>query len=464
MPEIAEVARIVGFLKKHAVGKTIKNVMAQEDNIVFGKVGTSASAFQEALTGKKILDARQQGKYFWLVMDSPPHPLMHFGMAGWMKFSNDDSAHYRPAKPEEAEWPPKYWKFILQLKDSKNEVALVDARRLARVRLVDAAAEDMRKTTPLKENGPDPVIDKDILTVDWLGKKLRSKKVPVKALLLDQANVSGIGNWVGDEVMYQARLHPEQYSNTFSDEQIKRLHDAIMYVCDTAVEANGDSDAFPKDWLMKHRWGKGKKEAQSLPTGEKITFLKVGGRTSAIVPSVQKKTAAVAGDVSEGADEDNVEEDAKPKKGGRKKAKAVKKEEEEEEEDVEEAKPKKGSKRKAQATKEEEDVDEVEEEASVKPKRGRKNAKEVKAEVKEEDVDATEEKLPVRAKRGSKKAKVDVEEAEDKEVIEAEEIQPVKKRKTTATGTAKQKKAATTKEEVKGDDATAKRRSGRLSK
>ena len=379
------------------------------------------------------------------------------------KFSNDDSAHYRPAKPEEAEWPPKYWKFILQLKDSKNEVALVDARRLARVRLVDAAAEDMRKTTPLKENGPDPVIDKDILTVDWLSKKLRSKKVPVKALLLDQANVSGIGNWVGDEVMYQARLHPEQYSNTFSDEQIKRLHDAIMYVCDTAVEANGDSDAFPKDWLMKHRWGKGKKEAQTLPTGEKITFLKVGGRTSAIVPSVQKKTAAVAGDVSEGADEDDVKEDAKPKKGGRKKAKAVKKEEEEE--DVEDAKPKKGSKRKAQATKEEEeDVDEAKEEAPVKPKRGRKNAKEVKAEVKEEDVDATEEKLPVRAKRGSKKAKVDVEEAEDDEVVEAEETQPVKKRKTTANGTAKLKKATTTKEEVKGDDTTAKRRSGRLSK
>jgi formamidopyrimidine-DNA glycosylase len=73
----------------------------------------------------------------------------------------------------------------------------VDPRRLGRIRLVDVAAEEMRKTTPLKENGPDPVIDKDILTVEWLSTKLRSKKVPVKALLLDQANISGIGNWVG---------------------------------------------------------------------------------------------------------------------------------------------------------------------------------------------------------------------------------------------------------------------------
>jgi formamidopyrimidine-DNA glycosylase len=123
----------------------------------------------------------------WFVTSTHKHYTIHplTSYTRFQKFSNDESAYYRPTKPEEAEWPPKYWKFILQLKDSKNEVALVDARRLARVRLVDATAEDMRKTSPLKENGPDPVIDKDILTVDWLSKKLRSKKVPVKALLLE---------------------------------------------------------------------------------------------------------------------------------------------------------------------------------------------------------------------------------------------------------------------------------------
>lgn len=77
------------------------------------------------------------------------------------------------------------------------EAAYADSRRFGRIRLVDCAGEDIRKTTPLKENGPDPVIDKDILTAEWLEKKLRSKHVPVKALLLDQANISGIGNWVG---------------------------------------------------------------------------------------------------------------------------------------------------------------------------------------------------------------------------------------------------------------------------
>jgi len=188
----------VHYLRKHAVGRTIKAVKTQEDTIVYGKVGTSASEFEKAMKGKKILDAKQQGKYFWLEMDTAPHPLMHFGMSGWMKFSNDNTAYYRPAKAEEAEWPPKFWKFVLELEgEPKCEVAFVDARRLARVRLIDAKAEDLRKTSPLKENGPDPVLDPDILTVDWLAKKLRSKRVPVKALLLDQANISGIGNWVG---------------------------------------------------------------------------------------------------------------------------------------------------------------------------------------------------------------------------------------------------------------------------
>jgi formamidopyrimidine-DNA glycosylase len=132
--------------------------------------------------------------------------------------------------------------------------------------------------------------------------------------------------------MYQARLHPEQYSNTFSDTQVKQLHDAMMFVCKTAVEVNADSSKFPEDWLMKHRWGKGKKDGGKLPNGAKITFLKVGGRTSAVVPSVQKKTGAVAGDIVEGANGAEESKGAtKPEKAGKRKTKASKMEEDEEE-------------------------------------------------------------------------------------------------------------------------------------
>lgn len=62
---MCKVARIVHYLHKHLVGKTLAVVKAQHDENVYGKVGTSAAAFEKALKGKKILDAAQQGKYFW---------------------------------------------------------------------------------------------------------------------------------------------------------------------------------------------------------------------------------------------------------------------------------------------------------------------------------------------------------------------------------------------------------------
>lgn len=79
---LATVARIVYFIRKTLVGKTLSVVKAQDDANVFGKVGTSAAEFQAALTGKKVISAGQQGKYFWMIMSEPPHPVMHFGMTG----------------------------------------------------------------------------------------------------------------------------------------------------------------------------------------------------------------------------------------------------------------------------------------------------------------------------------------------------------------------------------------------
>ncbi|KAI4143176.1 MAG: hypothetical protein L6R39_004672, partial [Caloplaca ligustica] len=244
----------------------------------------------------------------------------------------------------------------------RTDHAFIDFRRFGRIRLIDCPAEDIRKVSPLKENGPDPVIDKDILTEEWLVQKLQSKRIPVKALLLDQANISGIGNWVGDELLYDARIHPEQYSNTLTPEQMTQLHKSIHYVCSTAVELMAESDRFPEHWLFKWRWGKGKKDAvHEMPNGEKIKFLTVGGRTSAIVPSVQRKTGEVAKDV-----DDNEE---KPK---RKSGKKGKEESDGDEEVDQQEKPKR--KRGAKVEVEEEDADTLTNSKPSKTPRGKKSA------------------------------------------------------------------------------------------
>lgn len=200
---------------------------------------------------------------------------------------------------EAEQWPPKFWKFQLETDDDPAvKIAFTDPRRLARVRLVDCPGKDIRKHSPLVENGPDPVVDTDIFTEELLRKKMKARHVPIKALLLDQKTLSGIGNWVGDEVLYHAKLHPEQYCDEFNDEQIKELYKSIRYVCQTAVDKLGDSDQFPDDWIFHHRWGKGK-GASHMPNGDKLAFITVGGRTSCYAPEVQKKSGHIAPGVKE---------------------------------------------------------------------------------------------------------------------------------------------------------------------
>ena len=245
---------------------------------------------------------------------------------GWVHIKGEQTAYtnyYKKMKDSEKDqWPPRFWKFHLTTEsDPPVEVAFTDARRFGRVRLVDCPGADIRKHSPLVENGPDPVNDLDVFTEDYLRSKMRARHVPIKALLLDQAMISGIGNWVADELLYQAKVHPEQYCDEFNDDEVKKIFDSARYVCQTAVDKLGDSDQFPDHWLFNYRWGKGSKEAVTkLPNGEKLAFITVGGRTSCYAPGVQKKTghipAAAKTKVSEMDDGAKV-----PKKKARKSSK-----------------------------------------------------------------------------------------------------------------------------------------------
>jgi formamidopyrimidine-DNA glycosylase len=63
-----------------------------------------------------------------------------------------------------------------------------------------------------------------------------------------------VGNWVADEVLWQARLHPEQLVAQLTATHLAALHKALKEVVQTAVEANADSSRFPKDWMFHVRW------------------------------------------------------------------------------------------------------------------------------------------------------------------------------------------------------------------
>ena len=106
-----------------------------------------------------------------------------------------------------------------------------------------------------------------------------------------QAFSAGIGNWVADEVLYQAKLYPEVKANSLTDTQIESLHKAIKYVPEAAVEAEADSEKFPPGWLFHVRWD-GKKKAPKLD-GNPVEFLKVGGRVKLTITTLDHPRAVI---------------------------------------------------------------------------------------------------------------------------------------------------------------------------
>lgn len=130
-----------------------------------------------------------------------------------------------------------------------TELAFLDARRLGRIRLVSGSPLE---SPPISNLGFDPVLSMpDLPTFSSL---LLKRSCPIKALLLNQSFSAGVGNWVADEVLYHAGVHPEQRCRTLSEEQVEKVWKWTSEICRIAVDVNADDEKFPEDWLFKHRW------------------------------------------------------------------------------------------------------------------------------------------------------------------------------------------------------------------
>ncbi|KLO05707.1 AtMMH-1 [Schizopora paradoxa] len=294
MPELPEVQRATNALKERCCGETITKVEVTEDRIVFAD-GITHEDFASELTGRKVLDVKRYGKVFYFNLDGEGRsPVLHFGMTGNIHIKGSNPLKYMEGpKKQDAEWPPRFMKFILHLssdggKTVDTEVAFIDPRRLARIRLCNKPTEE----PPISALGFDPILC--MPSLEEFSTQVLKRSCPIKALLLDQSFSAGVGNWVADEILYHARVHPEQRCNTLNEEQVKKLYEKMKYVCETAVSVNAESNKFPTHWLFGHRWGKGKRKEQAskllLESGDAATikWITVGGRTSAYVVELQK--------------------------------------------------------------------------------------------------------------------------------------------------------------------------------
>ena len=177
-------------------------------------------------------------------------------------------------------WPPRFTKLVVTL-DEGGQLAWTDARRLGRIRL----RRDPRTEPPVSRLGFDAL--DGLPSVDALVGLLAERAAPVKALLLDQAFAAGVGNWIADEVLYQARIDPRRRAHTLTAAEIGRLRARLRSVLTTAVRLGADGDRFPPKWLIHTRCSKRDRRPMTV-RGERIRYLTVGGRTTAWVAEVQR--------------------------------------------------------------------------------------------------------------------------------------------------------------------------------
>jgi len=228
MPELPEVETVRRGVERHVVGRRIESVDVGRERTVRR---TSRQALIDGLTGATIVDARRRGKYLLFSLDTGDEVMVHLRMSGRLLV----------CAPDEPRAPHTH--VVARFaKDPgggpDRELRFVDPRTFGEVVVFDPTNVEV-ELPDLFRLGVDPVTDG--LERAELRRIVLGRARQMKALLLDQHVIAGIGNIYCDEILHAARLRPDRISNTLTGQEITRLHREIHRILGEAIEAGGST-------------------------------------------------------------------------------------------------------------------------------------------------------------------------------------------------------------------------------
>jgi formamidopyrimidine-DNA glycosylase len=275
MPELPEVETIRRQLAPALEGRRLERVQVRDPRWC---EPAPPEAIEDALRGRLIERVGRRGKYLIVSLEDDVHLAMHLRMTGNLLLV--------PAGKEE----PGHLRVVMELDDGRR-LLFVDVRRFGTGDVLlgsDALAEFFASRLGVEPLSPD-------FTAEALRALARGRKQPVKAFLLTQERVAGVGNIYADEALFRARIHPLRPVGTLRRPQVEALRDAVVESLEQGIDAKGASiddyrhvdgaqGSFQDRFLVHTRAG------EPCPRcGTTIQKLRAAGRGTYVCPRCQRR-------------------------------------------------------------------------------------------------------------------------------------------------------------------------------
>lgn len=284
MPELPEVETVRRQLAEALPGRTVVDVAVSLPRTLQNATPEELRAF---VVGRAFADVGRRGKYLLL--------SLHDGRANGAATAGDHRqlvVHLRMTGRltviEAAAPLPPHTRVVFSLDDGR-QLRFADVRTFGTIHLVGRGKQGPRG---LQELGPEPLDDG--FTPEALAAAVRSRRAPVKTVLLDQRRVAGLGNIYVDEALHMAGIHPQRPALQLTGDELARLHAAVRAVLREAVEQGGttirdyvDGNGVPGGFQRRLRvYGRA---GEACPCcGGPIERLRVAGRGTHVCPRCQR--------------------------------------------------------------------------------------------------------------------------------------------------------------------------------
>jgi len=280
MPELPEVETLVRGLQADLPGRRILSIRLGKTDFI-----DDPAAIEREIPGRRIESIQRFGKFILLRLVSPADAhstqpgdnhscqlLVHLGMTGHLS-------------PHPAAEPPQLHTHACFTLDDGRELRYTDVRRFGRMALLqeDALGGVLGKL------GLDPLE----ATLADFRQCFAGRRAMIKALLLNQSVLRGLGNIYADESLWRARIHPARHAAALSPRQVSLLYRCIRRVLDNAIRLRGssisdfvDASGLPGEYQLRHR-AYGREGKGCFRCGTKIRRILMAGRSSHFCPRCQ---------------------------------------------------------------------------------------------------------------------------------------------------------------------------------